>query len=138
MPETLPEGVDVGWWRVDLTTGQTLGMADNGRGASFSEYLINNVFLGAYWGGLCLTTSIAASLTFGQSNPLTVGFCASIFVGYLLLPIFPAAAKWITAGSTGSASAIAETGAFFVNLIVRPLVAIILFLIGLVVNSVVY
>lgn len=43
VPESLPAGMPMaGWWRIDPATGETLGMAADGRGAELVEYLVIN------------------------------------------------------------------------------------------------
>ena len=40
IPETMPTPEMTGWWRVNLTTGETLGMTSDGRGQDFVEYAL--------------------------------------------------------------------------------------------------
>ena len=52
MPETIASGAATGWWRVNPLTGETLGLAGDGRGTETVEYsflaaLKENLILGA-------------------------------------------------------------------------------------------
>ena len=44
MPEKKPNNVEMtGWWRINLNTGETLGMTADGGGQSATEYIIENI-----------------------------------------------------------------------------------------------
>ena len=52
VPETIASGAMTGWWRVNPATGETLGLAGDGRGTETVEYsfltaLKENLILGA-------------------------------------------------------------------------------------------
>lgn len=41
LPETMPTGVhEFGWWRINPTTGETLGINQSGMGAATVEYAV--------------------------------------------------------------------------------------------------
>ena len=42
----------MGWWRVDLATGQTLGMMNNGRGTTATEYAVLGITAISFFVGM--------------------------------------------------------------------------------------
>lgn len=106
VPETIASSAATGWWRVNPLTGETLGLAGDGRGDSIVEYsflatLKENLILGtpstlagfaicmagASGGAGCCTADAAVSLGAGAALGAAVAYkaaIASIFLGEAL------------------------------------------------------
>lgn len=106
VPETIASGAATGWWRVNPLTGETLGLAGDGRGVETVEYsflaaLKENLILGtpstlagfamcmagASGGAGCCTADAAASLGAGAALGAAVAYksaAASILLGEAL------------------------------------------------------
>ncbi|MDJ0757033.1 MAG: hypothetical protein QNJ45_26110 [Ardenticatenaceae bacterium] len=94
----LEEGGPTGWWRVNLQTGETLGMGTGGYGQAFVEYLISLKF-GALFAVIGYNQCMAAGGTSGcclyeNLALLAIGFTAGYWIGQIA----------IAAGALGSTS----------------------------------
>lgn len=84
LPETLPRGSTMaGWWRIDPETGETLGMAADGRGAQLVQYLVG---FDIVW-NLALLAESCLSAAGSVCSCLLSGFFAAMSVA---VPIFGA------------------------------------------------
>ena len=74
--ETPADAELVAWWRVDPSTGETLGRGGDGRGATLAEYLHEQAVAAALLkGGLILGGTRLVSSCLGKGSAAAVGCC---------------------------------------------------------------
>ena len=86
-----------GWWRVDLKTGNTLGMLDNGRGSAFTEYLLQFGVTQLLGHAACLLIfAITKSITQKKGlSPREEGMCIIAGVGLFNLAVGAGPVGWL-------------------------------------------
>lgn len=102
VPEKPPSGAkSVGWWQIDLATGETLGVATGGYGLTTIEYA-----------GLVLSVGMAGFLTWDCIHKGRDAMCCVVTNGLVALATYYVAAIAsifvIDAGAVGTAAAVAE------------------------------
>ncbi len=79
MPKSLPEGDEkIGWWRVNMSTGEALGMGNDGKGEEIATYttldrLIAGVVVGVLVGIACF--GISGAVNANYPGTITLGDC---------------------------------------------------------------
>ncbi|MFO7544880.1 MAG: hypothetical protein R6W77_05235 [Trueperaceae bacterium] len=114
-----PEGVGYAWWRVDPVTGETLGVAADGRGAESVEYSIPFGVSAAFAGALAVPGALACATGSG-GMAMALCFCdLAVTTGVALALGAALAAKFAGAavalfliGDIGAGTVLAIPGLF--------------------------
>lgn len=116
---TLPEGTGFAWWRVDPVTGQTLGVAADGRGAAATEYSVP-LWVSATFAGLLAVPGALACAAGAGGTAMALCFCdllvttgAALALGALAASLFSSAwAALFIIGDVGIGTVLAIPGLF--------------------------